>query len=110
MQQRLLCPENSAITPPRGEPDCSFSYAMFLSGWISLRHVTQPVHYVGRVEGSRGTLRYVPDTGQVRPMDHGIKAPQSAEASTLASAPAVRSCRQVRVRGLAAPPGYEWGP
>ena len=53
------------------------------------------------------TTGYLP--GQVRPMDHGTTAPQSAKASRIASASVARSCRQVRGRGLAAPPGYEWG-
>jgi hypothetical protein len=47
-----LGPSSSAkslIALPLGRPGCKFSYAVFLSGGVSLRHVTPPVHRVDYV-------------------------------------------------------------
>lgn len=64
-------PRNSLISLPHGEPDCNFSYAVFLLRAIvtSRNAVSAPSGLPG---GSRVTSPYAPDRGQVRPMDHGI--------------------------------------
>ena len=62
---------------PAERADGNFSYAVFLSGGVSPRHVTLPIHHVGCVGEHRDTLGTCLIAGQVQTsMDHGTTAAQ----------------------------------
>lgn len=84
MQHRLTV-QNRPITLPLGEPDCRFSYAVFLSreGIATARDAASTVR--GRRGGEQRAPWYVHDRRQGASMSHGATIPQAAEASALAA-------------------------
>ena len=71
-----LLPENRSIALPWPEPDCRFSVAVFLSGGVSPRHVTRPVHASGCVGGTEAS-KHVPNRRQDAAMIHGATVTQA---------------------------------
>jgi hypothetical protein len=49
----------SGKRPPAGTPNCSFSYAVLLSGGLSLRRVMPPVRHVGSRGVAEVSLRSI---------------------------------------------------
>lgn len=93
-------PSISAISLPLGEPECSFSYAVFLPrGIATSRYAVSALR--GLLGGTEAPLRMPPDRGQVRPMDHGTATGWEGSSSNAAADEGFHSERRQRPLELA---------